>query len=62
MELLRPGAKWEISNREITRWDDTRVPPTWDEIDDTMNKILEFEDSIPTVWTEEQLDEFLGRK
>jgi hypothetical protein len=27
MELLRPGAKWEISNRIITRWDDPRPIP-----------------------------------
>ena len=36
MELLRPNAKWEISNREITRWEDPRPQPTWDEIDDVM--------------------------
>jgi hypothetical protein len=50
MELLRPGARWEISNREITRWDDPRPCPTWDEIDDVMEKIQAFEDSINTVW------------
>jgi len=24
MHLLRPGAKWEISNNVFTRWDDPR--------------------------------------
>ena len=36
MELLRPGAKWEISNRIITRWDDPRPCPTWEEINDKL--------------------------
>lgn len=57
MHLLRPGAKWEISNREITRWEDPRPKPTWDEIDDTMAKIKAFEDSINTIWLPEQIDE-----
>jgi len=61
MELLRPNAKWEITNREITRWEDPRDPPTWEEIDFTMNKIMEFEDSIPTVWLDEQRDRILGK-
>ena len=56
MHLLRPQAKWEISNRTITRWEDDRPCPTWDEIDDTMEKIKAFEDSIPTIWTTEILE------
>ena len=55
MELLRPGAKWEISNRIITRWDDPRPCPTWEEIDETMEKIRQFEESINTVWLPEDL-------
>lgn len=51
MQLLRPNAKWEISNRTITLWEDDRPCPTWDEIDATMEKIKAFEDSIPTIWT-----------
>jgi len=51
MQLLRPNAKWEISNRTITRWEDARPGPTWYEIDATMEKIKAFEDSIPTIWT-----------
>jgi hypothetical protein len=57
MQLLRPNAKWEISNRTITRWDDDRPCPTWDEIDATMEKIKAFEDSIPTIWTVKILEE-----
>jgi hypothetical protein len=56
MHLLRPNAKWEISNRTITIWEDDRPCPTWDEIDDTMEKIKAFEDSIPTIWTTEILE------
>ena len=56
MHLLRPGAKWEISNREFTRWDDPRPCPTWQEVQDTMEKIRQFEDSINTIWLPEQID------
>jgi hypothetical protein len=56
MHLLRPGAKWEISNREFTRWDDPRPCPTWQEVQDTMEKIKQFENSINTVWLPEQID------
>ena len=57
MELLRPGAKWEISNRIITRWDDPRPIPSWEEIDATMEKIKAFEESINTIWLPKQLEE-----
>lgn len=56
MHLLRPGAKWEISNREFTRWEDPRPCPTWQEVQDTMEKIKQFEDSINTIWLPEQID------
>lgn len=56
MHLLRPGAKWEISNTLFTRWDDPRPCPTWQEVQDTMEKIKQFEDSINTVWLPEQID------
>jgi len=54
MHLLRPGAKWEISNREITRWDDPRPQPSWDEIMFTVEKIKELEDAVPTILLPEQ--------
>lgn len=55
VELLRPGARWEISNREFTVWDDPRPCPTWEEVVDTMEKIKAFESSIKTIWREDQI-------
>ena len=57
MHMLRPGAKWEISNTQFTRWEDPRPCPTWEEVQETMEKIKAFEDSINTIWTKEQLKE-----
>ena len=58
MHLLRPGAKWEISNREITRWEDPRPQPSWDEIMFTIEKIKELEDAVPTILLPEQAKAF----
>jgi hypothetical protein len=55
MHLLRPGAKWEISNNQFTRWDDPRPCPTIEEVYQTIDKIKAFEDSINTIWLPEQL-------
>jgi hypothetical protein len=60
MHLLRPGAKWEISNTMITRWEDPRPCPTWEELMDTMEKIKAFEDSIKTIFTDEQIEKITG--
>jgi hypothetical protein len=62
MHLLRPGAKWEISNTMFTRWEDPRPCPTMEEVLDTMKKIKEFEDSINTIWTQEQIDKMRGQQ
>ena len=62
MHLLRPGAKWEINNSHFSRWEDPRPCPTMEEVYDTMEKIKAFEDSINTIWTQEQMDELLGRQ
>jgi hypothetical protein len=62
MHLLRPGAKWEISNTTFTRWEDPRPCPTMKEVQETMEKIKAFEDSINTIWTEEQRKELLGQQ
>ena len=56
VHLLRPGAKWEIYNDHFSRWDDPRPCPTMEEIKDTMEKIKAFEDSINTIWREDQLE------
>lgn len=62
MHLLRPGAKWEISNTTFTRWEDSRPCPTMEEVKETMEKIKAFEDSIDTIFTEEQRKEILGQQ
>ena len=63
MHLLRPGAAWEISNNQFTRWEDERPCPTIEEVYETINKIKAFEDSINTIFTEKQKEEMgLKRK
>jgi hypothetical protein len=62
MHLLRPGAKWEISNTMFTRWEDPRPCPTMEEVLETMEKIKKFEDSINTIWTQEQIDKMRGQQ
>lgn len=57
MNLLRPGAKWEISGNTFTRWNDPRPCPTINEVYDTMDKIKFFEDSIDTIYLPEQLEQ-----
>jgi hypothetical protein len=56
MQMLRPGAKWEISNNVFTRWEDPRPCPSIEEVYWVMDKIKEFEDSIPTIYLPEQLE------
>jgi hypothetical protein len=62
MHLLRPGAKWEITNTMFTRWDDPRPCPTWEEVVETMEKIKKFEDSINTIWLPEQVEKIMGQQ
>ena len=62
MEMLRPGAKWEITNSTITRWEDDRPCPSIEELKEVQRKAREFEDSINTIWTKEQEDKMLKRK
>lgn len=57
MQLLRPGAKWEISNNVFTRWEDPRPCPSIEEVYWVMGRIKEFEESIPTMWLPEQLEQ-----
>jgi len=57
MHMLRPGAIWEITNREFTKWDDPRPCPSIEEVFETVEKIKAFEDSINTIWTDDQLAE-----
>jgi hypothetical protein len=63
MHLLRPGAKWEWTGGVgFTRWDDPRPKPTVQEVEETMEKIKAFEDSINTIWLPEQIEEITGQQ
>lgn len=62
MHLLRPGAKWEIHNNGFSIWEDPRPCPTMEEVYETMEKIKEFEDSINTILTEEQIAQITGQQ
>lgn len=58
MQLLRPGAKWEWTGGVgFTRWDDPRPKPSVQEVEETMQKVKAFEESIKTVWLPEQIAE-----
>ena len=58
MHLLRPGATWEISNMSFSKWNDPRPCPTMGEVKECMEKLKQLEDSIDTIWREDQLKEF----
>ena len=62
VNLLRPGALWEITNDHFSRWEDPRPCPTMQEVHETLEKIKAFEDSINTIWTPEQIKEITGQK
>ena len=55
MELLRPKAKWEISNNVFTRWEDPRPCPTIEEVYEVMELSKKFEDKINSIWLPEQI-------
>ena len=59
MELLRPRAKWEISNDSIIEWDDPRPCPTLEEVYEVMELSKEFEDKIDSIWLPEQVEELV---
>lgn len=61
VQFLRPGASWEWTGGVgFTRWDDPRPQPTKEEVEETMEKIKAFEDSINTIWLPEQIAEAKG--
>ena len=63
MHLLRPGAKWESTGGlGFTRWEDPRPKPTVQEVEETMEKIKAFEESINTIWLPEQIAELTGQQ
>jgi len=61
MELLRPEAKWEISNSVFTRWDDPRPCPSMEEVYAVMDLSKKFEDEVDTIWLPGQIED-LGRE
>jgi hypothetical protein len=61
VNMLRPGASWEITNDHFSRWNDPRSCPTMEEVKETMEKIKAFEDSINTIWKEEQIKAYNER-
>lgn len=63
VEMLRPGAKWEwTGGLGFTRWDDPRPKPSVEEVEETMEKIKAFEDSIKTIYLPEQLEKITGQQ
>lgn len=63
MHLLRPGAKWEwTGGLGFTRWEDPRPKPSVQEVEETMEKIKAFEESINTIWLPEQIEEITGQQ
>jgi hypothetical protein len=56
IEMLRPGAKWEVTNSYFSRWDDDRPQPSMEEVQKVQKLAKEFEDKLDTVWTEEQIN------
>lgn len=56
IDFLRPNAKYQSDGMKFLSWDDERPCPEWQEVLDTLEKIKQFEDSINTVWTQEQLN------
>lgn len=49
IKLLRPEAKFELNNMIFTKWEHSLDPPSWDEINDMMEKIKEFVKANPDV-------------
>lgn len=54
ISLLRPNANYILNNTEFVEWNDPRVVPTWEEIEETLNKLKDFEDSIECIELEEE--------
>ena len=56
ISLLRPKAKWTL-NHGTLEWQDPRPMPTLEEIQDTIKKIKDFEESIDYILLPEQQEE-----
>lgn len=53
IDLLRPGARWEMFDGKFSIWDDPRPQPTLEEIAKVLDLIKQFEDSVDTIWLPE---------
>jgi len=62
VEMLRPSAKWEITNHHFSKWDDDRPQPSMEEVKKVQKLAKEFEDKLDTIWTKEQLKELRPRQ
>ena len=62
VEMLRPSAKWEISNHHFSKWDDDRPQPSMEEVKKVQKLAKEFEDTLDTIWKEEQKKTLLDRQ
>lgn len=59
IEILRPGARYTLGNNIFSSWDDPRPKPSWEEINETMEKLKTLEDSLNTIWlTEEEKKQY----
>ncbi len=54
ISLLRPGAHFCLSNTNFIEWNDPRPMPSWNEIVETLEKIKNFEDTIPCIELEKE--------
>lgn len=59
--MLRPNASFKAANQQIVLWDDPRPCPTSKEINETLDKIIKFEDSINTIWLDKDIEKFTGQ-
>ena len=62
VEMLRPGAKWEITNNYFSKWNDDRPQPSMEEVKKVQKLAKEFEDKLDTIWKEEQKNALLNRQ
>lgn len=49
LALLRPRANYVMKNTDFISWNDPRPIPSWDEINNVLKKLKEFEDSIESI-------------
>lgn len=61
VQMLRPNANFKSANQRIVSWDDPRPCPTLKEINETLDKLMKFEDSINTIWLDKDIEKFTGQ-